>query len=235
MYKLFKEDFQETNKGLIGLYLTTLISSLLVLISGNYKGSDVFMAIFVIGMGISTIGMIICIILPFVRFCLSFNNFFEKKDKKMYDAKVLSILLTIALSFVILTVSFVNTYSNHTVFKFVQDLMTDRHLAKNFAVFGVEAAVKMLFLYLATLTGKILSERSGNDKTIKSLIYTLLIVVFFHYVVKYATLAISFERKFILMIISFVIVNIILYLFGRYEYKKIKIKKNNTGVLKFKK
>ncbi len=232
MLKYFIDDFKATNSGLISLYLTTLISSLLVLLTSSYKNSvDFLTAIYVIAMGVSTICLLVCLILPFFRFFLNIHSIFEERDIKKYDAKVMTLFVTIVVSFLIIFVAFVNTYSNHTVFKFARDLFMDPNLAKNFSTFCIELGVNTFLIYMSALIGMIIGENSKNDKIVRAIIITFTLIAFNIFFIKFLVQLIVFERKYILKIMLYLLVCSALYFVGKYEYKlKNEIgKKNNNN------
>ncbi len=218
MLKTFLEDLKKTNIGLVGLYLTTLISSFVVLIAGNYKNIDFLTAIYVIAMGVSTICLIVCLILPFFRYYLNINHIFNKKSSDKYDAKVLTIIVTILISLMVIFIAFVNTYSNHTFFKFIFDLLEDHNLLKNFSTFAIDLGAKMVLIYMCALVGTVIGNKSKIDQNIRSVIVTLSLIFFFHFLVKFLVQLIVFERKYILKIMLYLLICCGLYFIGRHEY-----------------
>ena len=218
MLKLFLEDFKKTNIGLVGLYLTTLISSLIVLITGNYKNIDFLTAIYVIAMGVSTICLIVCLILPFFRYYLNINHIFTKKNPNKYDAKVLTTIITILISLIVVFIAFVNTYSSHTIFKFLFDLLEDHNLLKNFSTFAIDLGAKIFLIYMCALVGAVIGNRSKIDKNIRAVIVTVALIFFFHFLIKFLVQLIVFERKYILKVMLYILVSCGLYFIGRHEY-----------------
>ena len=223
MLKFLKKDFLDTNKSLFVLYLVTFISSLIVLISNTYKDRiDTFTATFVLCMGVATLSMIICLILPFVRCFLNNESIFVKDKKKFkYDIKIITIFLTILLSFVIVGISFVNTYSKHSLFKFLEDLINDKHLSKSFLVFFVDSFFKVFILYLSSLICRIMSEKIKNDKIFRTVLYTIILLFVIHNIIAFLIRIIDVERKFVLKIILYIITSVILYFYGKHKYVKL--------------
>ena len=231
MLKLLKEDFIETNKVNFVLYIVTFVSSLLVLISSNYKDNiDVFTATFVLCMGISTLSMLICLILPFVKSFLNNESIFKQDKKKpikeKYDVKVITILLTIILSLLVLGISFVNTYSKDNILSFFKDLLINRSLSKSVLTFGIILILNLLIIYLTSLVSRIIAEKNKNEKVLRTFIYSLVILVLIYYSVSFVVRIIDYERKVVLNIIVLIITNIILYICGKYFYNNIIDKKN---------
>ena len=223
MLKLLKEDFIETNKVNFVLYIVTFVSSLLVLISSNYKDSvDIFTATFVLCMGISTLSMLICLILPFVKSFLNNESIFKQDKNKIikekYDVKVITIILTIILSLLVLGLSFVNTYSKDNLLSFFKDLLINRSLSKSVLTFGIILFLKLLIIYLTSLLSRIVAEKKKNEKVLRTFIYSLIILISIYYLVSFLVRIIDYERKVVLKIIILIITNIILYICGKYFY-----------------
>ena len=132
MINLFIKDFKKLNMDFIGLYLTTFISSLLVLITSHYKNSvDVLTAIYVISMGVSTICMIVCLILPFFKYYINNIRDFSKSIKDdLFDAKVISTVMTILLSLIVVVIFFIApTFSTEVKSKFLFNLISPTYIS----------------------------------------------------------------------------------------------------------
>ncbi len=226
MLKLLKKDFIETNKTNFILYIVTFVSSLIVLISSSYKDSiDALTATFVLCMGVSTLSMLVCLILPFVKSFLNNESIFKQDKKKIekrkYDVKIISIILTVLLSFIVIGVSFVNTYSKNSIFKYISDLIVNKNQLKGVLIFGIDVFLKALILYFISLLSRIIAEEKESDKVLKTSIYTVLLVIITSYSVSFLVRVINVKRKFILKISLLILTNIILYIIGKYKYNKI--------------
>ena len=227
--KLIKHDFISLNKSLIVIYLLSIVSTFIVLISSSFSG-DFAIATEAISKDFVLICLLISLIVPF------FKCFFNIKDSlynnegylthtlpiskgTLYDGKMFSAIFTLIISWIIFACCFMSTFSGMNIIKLFLNVVNDSEMLTTSIDTVSLAFTHLLFIFMSCIVGLILGSRVRKNKDsmtflFGSLIYSLVNLVVF-YLIKIFDL-----NYFIYMAIIFGILNIVLYFIGREIFKK---------------
>ena len=224
--KLIKYDFISVNKDLILLYVPCIILSCIVLLCGN-NPNDALIATKKICTDLSLIGMMLIIIIPFIKVLLRIRNTLFKEESylylsipvkrsKIYDSKLIVSILSLLISWIILGICFINVFSGKNVFSFISLLLDNYTGIENNIVFILTLAVQMSLIFMSLVVGLLLGNKMDYAKDLFSILFGIIVYAIIR-------LLVGFFYELDNNIISILIVvlwDIILYFVGRYIYNK---------------
>ena len=224
--KLIKYDFISVNKDLILLYVPCILLSCIVLLCGN-NSNDVLIATKKICTDLSLIGMMLIIIIPFIKVLLRIRNTLFKEEaylyltipvkrSTLYDSKLYVAILSLLISWIILGICFINVFSGKNVFSFISLLLDNYTGIENNIIFILTLAVQMSLIFMSLAVGQLFGNKMDHAKDLFSVIFGIII----YFIIR---LFIGFFYELdnnILSILIVVIFDVILFFIGRYIFNK---------------
>ena len=224
--KLIKYDFIAVNKDLILLYIPCIVLSCIVLLCGN-NPNDTLVATKKICTDLSLVGMMLIIIIPFIRVLLRIRNTLFKEESylylsipvkrsKLYDSKLIVSLLSLLISWLILGLCFINVFSGKNVFTFITLLLDNYTGIENNIIFILTLAVQMSLIFMSLAVGLLLGNKIDYAKDILSFVFGIVVYAIIRLLIGYFY---ELDNN-IISIVIVVIWDIILFFIGRNIYSK---------------
>jgi hypothetical protein len=229
LIKLFKYDFLSTNKSLIAIYLLTLISTFIVLISSSFNG-DIAIATEAIAKDFALVCIVIAIIVPFFRCFFKIKNSLYKnegyltntlpvKRGTLFDAKILSALITLEISWIIVISCFMSSFSGMNIVKLFVNVMNDADMLNTSLEVLSILLSQLIFIFMCFVLGLVIGYSFDDKKDLITFITSILIYLISHifiiYIIKSCNLDYSIYMSQFLLIIS-----VIIYFISRNKFKK---------------
>ncbi len=227
--KLIKHDFLSLNKSLLVIYLLSIISTFVVIISSSFSG-DIAIATEAIGKDFALICLLITLLVPF------FKCFFKIKDSlyknegylthtlpiskgTLYDGKILSAIFTLIISWVLFASCFMSAFSGMNIIKLFLNVINDSKMLSTSIETISLAFTQLLFIFMSCIVGLILGSKLRKNKDSMTFLFGSLIYSLINFIVLYIIRKLDLDY-FIYMTIIFGILNIVLYFVGRMLFKK---------------
>ena len=229
LIKLIKYDLKSFHKILMFLYILSFFTSLLVLVSKNYGTSDVSIATFLLGTDFSIICMMLTIILPLINVFSKIRSGFYKREgylmhtlpvkrKTIYDAKMISSLFTIILSWIVFGVCFINVFSGVTVFEYLGAVIDNTKTLRSLMVFISQVGVQFFSIFICSILGMVIGYSFEDKKDFMTFVFGISIYLLLYFIVYLLSLIFNFGN--LLILLCFIIFSLILYFIGRYLFDK---------------
>ncbi|MBR1386377.1 MAG: hypothetical protein IJ568_06070 [Bacilli bacterium] len=229
LIKLIKYDLKSFHKILMFLYILSFFTSLLVLVSKNYGTSDVSIATFLLGTDFSIICMMLTIILPLINVFSKIRSGFYKREgylmhtlpvkrKTIYDAKMISSLFTIILSWIVFGVCFINVFSGVTVFEYLGAVIDNTKTLRSLMVFISQVGVQFFSIFICSILGMVIGYSFDDKKDFMTFVFGISIYLLLYFIVYLLSLIFNFGN--LLILLCFIIFSLILYFIGRYLFDK---------------
>ncbi len=229
LIKLIKYDLKSFHKILMFLYVLSFLTSLLVLLTKNYGTSDVSTATFLLGTDFSIICMMLTIILPLVNVFSRIRSGFYKKEgylthtlpvnrKTIYDAKMISSLITIIISWLVFGICFINVFSGVTIFEYLGAVIDNTKTLRSLLVFISQVGVQFFSIFICSILGMVIGYSFDDKKDLMTFIFGISIYLLLYLLVYFFSYLFNFSNLIILIL--FILFSMILYFIGRYLFDK---------------
>ncbi len=232
--KLFKYDFKEINKSLLVLFIITIILSVVNVLTSNHGSNEVLLSLFIVTTDLALVFIFLILVFSLI---VTFSKFRETmykdeaylthtlpvKTTTIYDAKVLSSIVSILLSLFVAGVCFVFVFSHSFLIKFICDTLKDSKDTMETIYFCLYAIIDVVMFFLCLINGLIIGFKFDKRKDLMVFIIGF-VTVFLIQFISLTTIHLFNESiwKIMELTICFII-DVILYFTGRYLIRKVNI------------
>lgn len=232
--KLFKYDFKEINKSLLVLFIITIILSVVNVLTSDHGSNEVLLSLFIVTTDLALVFIFLILVFSLI---VTFSKFRETmykdeaylthtlpvKTTTIYDAKVLSSIVSILLSLLVAGVCFVFVFSHSFLIKFICDTIKDSKDTMETIYFCLYAIIDVVMFFLCLINGLIIGFKFDKRKDLMVFIIGF-VTVFLIQFISLTTIHLFNESiwKIMELTICFII-DVILYFTGRYLIRKVNI------------
>lgn len=229
MSKLIKYDFLYTNKSLLVIYVLSIVSTIVVLISGSFN-TDIGIATEAISKDFALICLLITLIVPFFKCFFKIKNSLYKNEAYLthtlpiekgvlYDAKLFSAIFTLIISWVIFGVCFMSAFSGMNFIKLLLNVVNDSSMLSTSIEIVSLIISELLFIFICSVISLIIGNMFDENRDFKTFIFMLIIYLSLRLIVL-SVIEIFNLNYYAYTTILFLILSIILYFIGRKLFKK---------------
>lgn len=229
--KIIKYDFKSLNKPLLFLYIITILTSLINIIASNYGKSDSSIAIFLLSTDFALLFLIgtifFSVITCFSRFRESMfkdeaylTHTLPIKRTSLYDAKMITSIITILISLVVVGICFVYVFSHMSFIHYIMSISKNADDLYKVIYFSAHATIEVFLFFMCLINGLISGYKFDKNKDLITFIISILLFLILQILL--SSVISLFDKSLwdLLDVIFGIVLCISLYITGRFRLKK---------------